>query len=268
MSLCITTVVNEKYQRYLPVFIYFCMESYPDCGIKIFLTENLLPKYKEHIKLLINRGNLVIIEKAFTNFPKSNQELKTLRWIMVPEMFDGYDNIYVGDIDLLICRELRSLEEQHIVHCENINLPYSNSVRKGSTRLSGLHFIKKEDYYSKVLLSINKYTKKLKEGKLFNVKNEVTLYNIIKDSGLGFSNGWFRPHHGLHIGLWRKGPRKIEQRYWDVIDKDAYRDYYNYYLKLKNYKDPLFKEITNLKEIVFMEKSLEKEFAGMNENTG
>jgi hypothetical protein len=244
------------------------VKSYPEYGIKIFLTEELLPKYKASLSMLKSLGDLVIVENMFAGFPKTNQELKTLRWVMKPEMFDGYDNIYMGDIDILICKELQTLESQHIKHCEDTGLDYSNSVRPGSNRLSGLHFVRKDAYYAKMLLVIEKYAKKLREGELRNSKNETTLYNMVKESGLGFPKAWFRPHHGLHLGLWRKGPRKIEQRYWDSIDRAAYRDYYEYYLKLKNAGDSLFKEVTNLKEIIFMEKSLGKEFGGVNENTG
>ena len=265
MSLCVTTVVNKAYQKYIPSFCYFCTKSYPYYGIKLFLTEKLVPKYKE---IVVELPQVEIIENAFTGFPKASQELKTLRWIITPEIFEGYDNIYVGDVDLLICRESQTLEDQHVKHCEEICLPYSNSVRPNSTRFSGLHFVRREFYYAEMLPIIKKYAKKLREGELCNSKNETILYNMIKESGLGFPKNWFRPHHGLHLGLWRRGPRKIEQRYWDVIDKSAYRRYYEYYLTLKNAGDSLFKEVTNLSEIVFMEKSLGEEFGGTDENTG
>ena len=260
MAMCVAAVVNKPYQRYLPAFVYFCVKSYPEYGVKIFLTEELLPKYKPMLSILKSLGDLDIVENMFAGFPKTNQELKTLRWIIKPEMFDGYDNIYMGDIDILMCKEPQALESQHIKHCEDTGLAYSNSVRPGSNRLSGLHFIRKDAYYAKMSLITKKYTKKLIEGGLRNIKNEVTLYNMVKASGLGFPKVWFRPHHGLHLGLWRKGPRKIEQRYWDSIDRAAYKGYYEYYLKLKNAGDPLFKEATNLKEVVFMEKILGKEF--------
>ena len=262
-KLCITTVVNKGYQRYIPAFVYFCFKSYPDYSIKLFLTEELAPEYRSLVSMLESLGNLVIIENAFSGFPKTNQELKMLRWVLDKEDFDDYSNIYVGDIDILICREDPTLEEQHIRHCENTGLAYSNSVRPNSKRLSGLHFIKKDDYYQKMLPIIKKYTADLKNGVLRKVKNENMLYDMIYKAGFGFPETWFRPHHGLHLGLWRKGHRVIEQRYWDVINRDAYKNYYKFYRSLIATKDLLLDKIISTtvnREIKDMEKSLAIEF--------
>lgn len=260
-KLCVAVVANRKYQKYMPIFAYFCLVSYPDYGVKIFLTEELLPKYKEIASTLKSLGDLVIVENAFANFPKTNQELKTLRWIITPEMFDGYDNVYMGDVDLLICREADSLEKQHLEHCERNGLPYSNSVRPSSKRLSGLHFVKKIEYYEKMSPVIQEYKLLLKDGKLKNTKNEEILYRMIKKAGFSLPKGWFRPHHGLHLGLWRKGPRKIiSNEFWNLASRDKYAGYYKFFKEVE--KKDLYKEIYNvqpLSEIKYMKRSLNKE---------
>lgn len=265
MSLCVLVVVGgTKYQRYMPLFIYFCFKSYPDVGIKIFLLGKLLKKYKDIINELSMLGDVTIKENCFSKYPKSNQELKTLRWVLDKEEFGAYNNIYIGDVDLLICREAIGLEEQHLIHCLDNDLPYSNMVRPNSKhRLSGLHFMKKDSYYAVMSSIIDKYDKLLLEGKLFNQKNETILYNMVKESGIGFPQDSFRPHHGLHLGFWRNGKRKrpVSDKAWGDVGKDSYKGYLKYFEKV--IRSDLYKKIykiTPLKEIKYMMDELHNTF--------
>ena len=261
MSLCVAVVVGgSSYQRYIPMFIYFCLKSYPDIGIKLFLLGDINPKFADIISTVINMGDVTIKENCFYNYPKSNQELKTLRWILDKDEFDAYNNIYVGDVDILICRENPTLEEGHLDHCENNGLPYSNMVRTNSKhRLSGLHFMKKAEYYRVMSNIIDKYDGLLLKGKLIGQKNETVLYNMVKDSELSFPSNVYWVHHGLHLGLWRKGKREFVP--WYVIGKESYRGYFRFFNELMN--DSMYKEIykiTPLKEIKYMYDCLSNEF--------
>lgn len=260
MTLCISTVVNNSYQRYLSLFIYFCLISYPYYGIRIFLTGALSDSHREHIDELKKRGDVEIFEHVFKDFPKGNQELKTLRWIIGPEHFEDYENIYIGDIDMLICREDVDLMSQHLEHCRKNDLPYSNAIRSGTSRLSGLHFVKKDEYYNTMMATIEEYKDLLRRGKLKGIKNEEILYKMVKKAGLGLPKGWFRPHHGIHLGLWRKGERKVSKPAWKVINRDMYREHYKFYRLVASLGDPLFDKIASIKELKFMERSLNKEF--------
>jgi len=263
-SLCVSTIVNKKYQRYIPLFLYFCLKSYPNYGVKLFLTENIQDKYISIINRLRELGKIEIVEYFFKDFPKSNQELKTFRWLFESKDFDGYDYIYIGDIDLIICKEKISLLNQHLQHCDQNNLPYSNSVRPNSKRLSGLHFIKKNEYYKKMSSVIDEYRVLLKNGKLKHSRNEETLYKMIKKSGFLFPNKWFRPHHGIHLGLWRAGQRDLSNKFWKEFGKDIYKEYYSFFKKVENEK--LYREVYNIEpllEIEYMKKSFYKEFGDL-----
>jgi hypothetical protein len=203
-KLCMSTIVDRVYQKYIPMFLYFCLKSYPMYGIKLFLTEKLDEKYKGVVNRLGELGTVELVENYGKEFPKSvHHELKTIRWLFESSDFNGYDYTYVGDIDIIICREKESLLDQHLKHCVDINLPYSNSVRPNSKRLSGLHFVKKNEYYEKMNDVIQKYRLLLRNGRLRAAKNEETLYKMVAESGFLLPKGWFRPHHGLHLHLWR-----------------------------------------------------------------
>jgi len=264
MSLCISTVVNKSYQKYIPLFVYFCLKSYPKYGIRILLTEKLNQKYVNIIRELQKlKGDFKFYEECFIGYSKIGQQLKTLRWLIDKDYFDGYDNVYIGDIDILICKETPSLEEQHLNNCKILELPYSNIVRKSDKkRLSGLHFMKKEEYYNIMYSIIRKYSLLLKQGKLKHYGNEETLYNMIGESNLGFPIGQWRPHHGIHIGIWRKGFSNISEAKWgDIGGRNVYKEYYMFYKTLKD--DDLFIEINKkiiLLEIKAMELYLSREF--------
>lgn len=261
-KLCVALVVNKKYQKYIPMFLYFCLKSYPEYGIKIFLTENLKDEYIDIVNKLCGLGIVDIVESCYKEYSISNaQELKTLRWLIGSHHFKEYNYIYIGDVDIIICKEEASLLNQHLNHCKKLNSPYSNSVRPDSKRLSGLHFIKKNEYYAKMDSIIFKYKEILKLGGLRNERNEEVLYKMVVESGLFLPLGWFRPHHGIHLGRWRKGESVVPDKFWKAAKKEDYKKYYEFYKFLK--EDQLYKEVyksVRLPEIDYMEKSLNQLF--------
>jgi hypothetical protein len=134
-------------------------------------------------------------------------------------------------------------------------------------RLSGLHFIKVKEYYDKVIPVIPKIIEELNkvvENKssmfsLITLNNENILYMLLNEAGIEMDilknnknrpvfdpninlNFNFRPHHGLHIGIWRS--MKLAQKYPDVILSDIYIRYFLYFKELYD-RDPLLKSIVN-----------------------
>ncbi len=95
-------------------------------------------------------------------------------------------------------------------------------------RLSGLHFVKSKEYYEfikdaipGIISDLNDVVEfKSKRWNTCNINDESVLYELVKDSGLGLpayhkvtgkelveidnpENVVYRPHHGLHLALWR-----------------------------------------------------------------
>lgn len=247
-KLCISTVVNKIYQKYIPIFLYFCLKSYPDYGIKLFLTEKIDEKYRGVINKLRGLGTIELVENYGKEFPKNtHHELKIIRWLLEANDFGMYDYVYVGDVDIIICKEDKPLLDQHLEHCAVTGLPYSNSVRPNSRRLSGLHFMKKSEYYIEMDVIIQKYRKMLMTGRLGNTKNEEVLYRMVEESSLKFSEEWFRPHHGLHLGIWRKKADQSLDEFLIYNEEYKYGEYYKFYKYLK--EDSLFKEIYSVNKL-------------------
>lgn len=140
---------------------------------------------------------------------------KILRWLLPEEEFEGFDYIYIGDVDFLIMREEPGLLESHLDHCKQTQLPFSNKIRltadfsARTDRLTGLHFIVKKPYYEKVGPYISSYlenTDSLLEALLDINNNEQFLYYLVKrgfDLDKLLDHEDFRPHHGIHLGIAR-----------------------------------------------------------------
>ncbi|MDG0811840.1 hypothetical protein [Cohnella rhizosphaerae] len=209
---------------------------------------------------------------------------RSLRWVVYDEALSSFEYVYIGDIDVFICKEENDLCEMHAIHCCSLGLAYSNCVRGGSAfikkplkqlvknflqygfretsrmimdrgveidKLSGLHFVKTKEYFNKVIPLQNKYieefnhlaNKKSKRWNLCYFNDEAVLYELVNEAKLGLppkpittSNEMilnqdpkkveFRPHHGLHLGIWRNDITQTKSEINFITESDLYRSYY------------------------------------------
>lgn len=126
-------------------------------------------------------------------------------------------------------------------------------------RLSGLHFVETKAYFPRVKLAQQKYLDLLVNNaylKYFQgFSDEPVLYQICEESGFdlgnlgtysddysldfhNYSSRDFRPHHGIHLGLFRNYLKTDQARLSKILNSDVYK----YYLScLKSYlKDENF----------------------------
>ncbi len=263
---CIAVVVNKGYEKYIPYFIFFILKSYPSYAVKIFFTDKLTPKTRLAIKRLRTMGEVEVVEGFFNDLPSSNQELKSFRWIIPQRYFSKYKYAYIGDVDMLICREDKPLREQHIDQMKRTGLPYSNCVRVKTKRLTGLHFLEVKPYYKGMNKTIRAYHRKLKAGKLRSSGNEGILYKMIEESGVGLPppGRCHRPHHGLHLGQWRgraNSARPRSRTRWGKTGKpsDKMLNYYRFFSEVCD--DPIYlsiKRSIKCLEIDLMEEDFKK----------
>lgn len=310
-KLCIATYVfGKKYQGFIPLYIYSILKAYPNYSVRIYLDGKINKKIDDVIKKLKNVGDFEVIQ----NFPKkiglnkkakkNNMISRSLRWVFYDEVFSEYEYVYIGDIDIFLCKENKDFCEQHAIHCDYLGLPYSNYFRgeqlisnkdiktivrklikygfketyrmfnKESIcirKLTGLHFIKVEPYFNKIKPLIGSYIQELnllanKKSKKWNqcyFNDEALLYDIVEESNLGIppksketsqnnmiinenaEKVGYRPHHGLHLGIWRKKISNNNTQIKFVIDSKLYRSYYIQFCNLRE-TDPLLKEILNM----------------------
>jgi len=220
-EICITTYVSGKeYQEFIPCFIYSVLKSYPDYNIIIFCGESLHDNVKESLSYLYQFGQFEVIENFLPFIPTSltlRVSSMSKRWLLYSDLFLKYEYIYIGDIDIFIVKETPGLLEQHLIHCDTIDLNYSNVLRRSDKkRITGLHFVKRKLYFDKMLPVIQRYLELMKNNQLtYNGSCEFMLYDMITESGLGLCpqaeskgcvnprEGSFRPDHGIHLAVFR-----------------------------------------------------------------
>jgi hypothetical protein len=113
----------------------------------------------------------------------------SVRFLETPRRMSEYT--YIGDVDILVLD--RDITAMHLNRMKRTGLPYSNIVREGTERLSGLHFTRSKNYYP-----VREPDPSAMRG-----TEEDLLYKLIAARGIGLptADHRWRPVHGIHISL-------------------------------------------------------------------
>ncbi len=270
-SICISTYVYGSYTKFIPYYIYSILKSYPDYYVKILVREQLNHMERKCLNILKNNlsNNFEVKENYFNtiDLPEmktKGQATKTLRWLIPKKEFNNFKYGYIGDVDFLIIKEKPSLIEGHLDHCKKINLPYSNRIRPGTKRLSGLHFFIVKDYYSKIGPLIDYYlsnTDELYKAINKSSREEEFFYGLVGNTiGFGDINKKnYRPHHGFHLGC-ATHENKIRDGYYFSEKYENEKSNNKTYLTMKKqfqvyFNDPIFIKLLKtlpIKEILVL----------------
>lgn len=160
-----TAFVFGNYKRYVPLFCYSVVKSYPEYSVKVFVDGrlgesewNCIDEIKKNVSPAVH-----VVEHAFEGLvmpecPKLKGGPKILlRWLFEGSDFSGFDCVYFSDVDFLVLRQQPTLAEFHVANANRFGLPFSNMVREDKTRtgrppsrLSGCHFVLAEPYFTSV----------------------------------------------------------------------------------------------------------------------
>lgn len=219
-KMCFMTVANRSYQKYVPWFLYFLNRAYPDAHKLVLLDEMITDNVRRMLGLLY--GNYEVRERAFPEYTQTDADtIKCLRWLFYEPAFEKYDCMSIGDVDMAIYKETPSYMDQHLAHCEQLGIPYSNFVRPataGTRRVGGINVIKPREWFSVMRPLIEKYRSRLAHGDIrlpYVGFNEQLLLKMIVESDLGeppsnMSETYWPSlvtsnHHGTHIRLAEHG---------------------------------------------------------------
>lgn len=137
----------------------------------------------------------------------------TVRFLETPVTESDY--VYICDVDYVILGEIAPA---HLEIMRRRRAPYSNAVRPGTRRLSGLHFTERAAHYPLPDPS---------HLPLWTMGDEEILYEIVKRKGIRLYGGEERPRHGIHISPQRspfqtsgKGGRPVPGwGVWGFVDR-------------------------------------------------
>ncbi|MDN3725286.1 hypothetical protein QRD02_12935 [Aequorivita sp. SDUM287046] len=236
MKNAFSVFVFGKYERYLPYYVYSIEKAYPNTDVIIFYNSILSLKIKRNLK---GKPHVIVYEEFYKEYNYFDNYkmyggggLTLLRYLIPEEYFKGYQNVYFGDVDILILKEPENLFHFHEIQAKKSNLPFSNKVRLLETgalseRLTGLHFVVVKSYFAKInKVIIDILAKKtVREQLLVDIRRDEELLYAINKLAFNFSPQSLIhnkvPLHGVHFGLFRSS-RRIDK---PQIEKDSLLSY-------------------------------------------
>lgn len=174
-KVCFTALVYGKYQKYIPYFIYSCLHIHKFAFVKIYYIGAVSEKILKTLESLKQKGysNFEICKPPFEDYSifddykiKGGGTNTLFRYLFKYEDFKEFEYVYFGDIDILFLEEKVSFLDYHLGYFNKHNIPFSNIVRRDddgnlTQRLTGLHFVKVKEYFSKTDAIVKKIIKNI-----------------------------------------------------------------------------------------------------------
>ncbi len=213
------------YAKYVPHFAYSAHRAEPGSKIKVFLDSKPGGRIQHDIENLRKGGVDLEIDTTtmqeyqwMEKVEPGKQLLQAFRWILPREKLPKTRYNLICDIDIFFLREGEGIEAFHKDRMKRTGLAFSNVLRKGQKRLTGIHCIDKPAYYEIVGLAIKHAHRPASFKKFINGTttrgdaDETFLANLV---GAGYKYSLDidykelmkherkRPWHGLHLGAAR-----------------------------------------------------------------
>jgi hypothetical protein len=251
-STCFAVVATGPYYMALaPFFAWSVLWSYPYANVRLYLREP--SQWVEDVlsDLCVDASRCIIVDDGLwcDRCPIAQLSTKMLRWTLpLDPALALFDRIYIGDVDIMITREMPTLTEAHDAHAKVIGLPYSNILtqpKRGLPVVTGLQFIQTEPYLEAMRGRMMHARTLIAEGtaRVRYSRDRYLLTEMLKIIGLpplvpkGISpealdlpptDPYYRPHHGPHLRAFAKEARagtrwltqsKVYQRYSSAWSK-------------------------------------------------
>lgn len=186
------TCCNRSYEDFAPLYafcaLWYNSDSLVEVGIEDLLGFRVRNGRSENlIREIFGAGRFLLRDVRWKTESGENTLPNTVRFVVPP--IHRTDYVYICDVDIMIME--RDIRKIHADHMARMDLPYSNSVRPNTTRMSGVHFSPWENLYPLPDIS---------DLDLAKMNDEMVLFEIIRRKGLKIlPDHWFRPIHGIHI---------------------------------------------------------------------
>ena len=198
---------GAKYERFLPMYAFFALQSNRNSAAELVVPNstlflNLHERALTVVKQLHGRRSVWVREYRVPRH--RGVPINTRRFLEVPEIAAEY--VYLGDIDILITESVLSAGRlQQMRH----SAPYSNILRKGTSRLTGVILVRAREFYTRELKLAQVA---LLAGGDAKGNDEAFLARLVTAASFALppANETYRPLHGLHLSNSR-GPNSIGQ---------------------------------------------------------
>lgn len=208
------TFANSRHFMFVAPFVFFALRSNP--GVFVEVCVDSVEDYLKHhdrefymLRALLGGGFEIRQSEVYA---PGKMLPHTMRFIEAPRHYRRYT--YITDVDIPIAVE--GFARQHLDHMAKIGLPYSNTVRPGTSRLTGLHFTETDAMFPIPGISDIDLAKR---------NDEEVLYEIMTRKGLGVPTDQFRPVHGVHFSLNRPTPLAKDGSGIGWTNRSQWRDF-------------------------------------------
>ena len=188
-SLCFVSCANKKYYRFVVPFLYSCLSA---CDEESVIAEVFLEDLQEFESLY--RQGIDFLKARFgcrfrlTEVGFEGLIPNTVRFVNTPSVRSDY--VYIVDVDIFYTQG--GVLEAHLKKMTESGQSFSNIVRKGSNRLSGLHFTAWDALYP---------LPGFDDLDLLSTNDEVVLYRLVarKTGQEPRRDLSYRPIFGIHM---------------------------------------------------------------------
>ena len=232
------------YESFLIPYAFFAWKNNPNSHIEIVVIDK--DKFQSHFS-----NEIEWLTSQNVNFLIRNQQKpmnrhlpNTYRFFEVPEVKAKYT--YICDIDIMLLESILPHYEKNWP----LNLPYNNKLRyRGVQRLTGVHMIKTELYYTPDWKQIQEKMYQVNES----INDEFLLGEMCRVvHGLPPFSHRFRPILGIHFSP-NRGPQKCMELETSQHYYDLFQSYFESYPELHKMK--IFTDLKTQLETTFLIKS-------------
>lgn len=234
--------IGKPYEEFIVPFIFFALQSNPESFVEAIVVDvkAFCNTFKDELLTLreICGDNYLI--RGFSR-PLNHHIPNTYRFLEVPTVSAKYT--YIADIDIMF---LEPIVENYLKRwpAGNPAPPYNNMIRKGTTRMTGVHFVITADYFTDAL--------KAAQERLYRspkTNDEMILYQMCESAfgPVDLEYAW-RPIYGIHFSP-NRGPEKVMDLITTPIYTKKFIEYIDKYTKMKSY--PCFSRLINQLDTVF-----------------
>lgn len=232
-SLCVTAIIDETYEKYLPFFLYTHFRANPFYKVKIFHRKKLTSAVRDVCDKYI-KHKWGLVEDVFPEYSQYGRATAALRFLVPAEHFKDVEYVFFTDIDFLWYLDAGTKDfgavhynlmkqphggkcyENFAVKCVRVTGKHSMGYRNGKTqtdgtqpvfgfRMPGVHFVSKEWFLATASARKEELQKLLPIPKPGYEYDEKMLYDIHKNAGLPITQkgheNW--RWHAFHLGQFR-----------------------------------------------------------------
>ena len=211
-----SSAVGEKYENVLPMYAFFALHSNENSTVEMVVknaTHFVERKYDVLnwlSQFALPRSSQICVRNYDHDHSKRTTVTNTWRFLEVPYVKAKYT--YMADIDIYLTESV--LDSKRFQQMDHFKLPYSNSIRANTTRLTGVMLVDTKRFYTETLIQAQQI---LDAGG----NDEVFLYKLVEKAGHGLPPdpssstlreddkvlALYRPVHGIHLSF-NRGPGK------------------------------------------------------------